>query len=134
MADISPLLLYVEDDRQQRMLLAAVLEQAGFRVRTAGCARDAVELAAQETFDAVIVDYDLPDMTGAQLAQEIRAFEPSAKIVLLTGWPDLPPGELVYIDIHVVKGSLTEKLIEVVYTLMDARKQSAAAASGYYYA
>ena len=132
-ADIFPLLLYVEDDPQQRMLLSAVLAQAGFRVRTAGCARDGVELAAQETFDAVIVDYDLPDMTGAQLAQEIRAFEPFAKVVLLSGRPNLPAGELVYVDIHVLKGSLTEKLIEVVYTLVDARNQSTAAAPGYYY-
>jgi CheY-like chemotaxis protein len=131
--DISPLLLYVEDDLQQRALLSEVLKQAGFRVRTAACARDGVELAARESFDAVVVDHDLPDMTGAQAAQEIRAFESSAKIVLLSGHPEVSPGELAYIDIHIVKGSLTEKLIETIYTLIGAQKLGAAEAQGHYY-
>jgi len=134
LANTSPLLLYVEDDPQQRMLLSAILEQAGFRVLSAPCALDGMELAAQENFDAVILDYDLPDMTGAQLAQEIRAFEPSAKIILFSGQPELPAGELVYIDIHIVKGSQTEKLIETIYTLIHAGEFTAAAAQGYYYA
>lgn len=130
----SPLLLYVEDDFQQRMLLSEILGQAGFRVFSAPCAQQGLELAARRGFDAVVVDYDLPDMTGAQLAQEIRAFEPSAKNVLLSGRPELPPGELVYIDIHVVKGSLTEKLIETIYSLIDAQKFTASASQSSYHA
>ena len=132
MANTSPVLLYVEDDFQQRMLLSEILRQSGFRVLSAQCALDGLELAVQESFDAVVVDYDLPDMTGAQLAQEIRAFEPSAKIVLLSGRPELPPGELAYIDIHIVKGSRTEKLIETVHALVDAEKLTAAATQGCY--
>ncbi len=132
MSDTSPLLLYVEDDFQQRILLSEILEQSGFRVLCAAGAQQGLELAARENCDAFILDYDLPDMTGAQLAQEIRALEPSAKIVLLSGRPELSPGELVYIDIHVVKGSLTEKLLETIYSLLRAQNTLASSEDCHY--
>lgn len=133
MANSSPMLLYVEDDPEQRMLLRAILEHAGFQVLTARCALEGLELAARESFDAVIVDYELPEMTGAQLTQEIRGFEPSARIILLSGRSHLPAGELVYVDVHVVKGSLTDKLIEILYSLIHSHELSSASAEGFYY-
>jgi len=52
------------------------------------------KLIATEHFHIVIVDYELPDMTGAQLAQEIRAVDrklesfcfPGGRICLLESW------------------------------------------------
>ena len=81
MTDYSPTILYIDDETDQRILLAALLEYRGFRVRTARRALDALELIVTERFDVVIVDYELSDMTGAQLAQEIRAVEPSARVI-----------------------------------------------------
>jgi PleD family two-component response regulator len=71
MTNYSPTILYIDGETEQRLFLAALLEYRGFRVRTARRALDALELIATERFDVVIVDYALPDMTGAQLAQEI---------------------------------------------------------------
>lgn len=132
MTETFPRLLYVEDDPNQRMLLSAILEQSGFRVFSAQRALDGLELAAQECFDAVILDYDLPDMTGAQLAQEIRALEPAAKIILLSGRGQLPAGELVYVDIHIVKGSLTEHVIETVFALINQHEVNTTGAGCHY--
>ena len=81
MTDYSPTILYIDDETDQRIVLAALLEYRGFRVRTARRALDALELIVTERFDVVIVDYELSDMTGAQLAQEIRAVEPSARVI-----------------------------------------------------
>jgi CheY-like chemotaxis protein len=52
----------------------------------------------------MIIDYELPDMTGAQLAQEVRALEPGAQILLLSRLSHLPAGELEYVDFHAIKG------------------------------
>ena len=102
MTSYSPTIPYIDDETDQRIFLAALLEYRGFRVRTARCALDALELIATERFDVVIVDYALRE-TGAQLAQEIRAVEPSVRVVLFSGRAHLPAGELAYVDVHIVK-------------------------------
>jgi CheY-like chemotaxis protein len=119
-----PTILYAEQSAQRRLRLAADLESAGFLVRTAECAIAALELIARHAFDVMIIDYELPDMTGAQLAQEIRASEPGAQILLLSRRSHLPAGELVYVDFHAVKDLSSGALIEIVKSLLESPTQS----------
>jgi CheY-like chemotaxis protein len=119
MTDYSLSILYVDDESDQRIFLAALLEYRGFRVRTARRALDALELMATERFDLVIVDYELPDMTGAQLAHEIRAIEPSARVILFSGRAHLPAGELTYVDVHIARGSLLNNIFEAIDGLLE---------------
>jgi CheY-like chemotaxis protein len=119
-----PTILYAEHSAPGRLRLAADLERAGFLVRTAECAIEALELTARYAFDVMILDYELLDMTGAQLAQEIRALEPGAQILLLSRHSHLPAGELVYVDFHAVKGLPLDALIEIVKSLLGSPTQS----------
>jgi CheY-like chemotaxis protein len=119
-----PTILYAEHSALRRLRLAADLERAGFLVRTAECAIDALELTASCAFDVMILDYELLDMTGAQLAQEIRALEPGAQILLLSRRSHLPAGELVYVDFHAVKGLPLDALIEIVKNLLETPTHS----------
>jgi DNA-binding NtrC family response regulator len=64
----TPKILYVDDDIGQRILVAVLMADRGFSVRTAKSALNAMELVSTRTFDVVIIDYNLPDMTGVQLA------------------------------------------------------------------
>jgi CheY-like chemotaxis protein len=115
--DTLPTVLFVEDDAHQRMLLRAVLEHFGFHVMAAKSALDALEIAKWLPFEVALLDYELPDMTGAQLAQEIRAVEPHAAIILLSGYPHLRAGELIYVDTHIVKGSPISELLDTIHGL-----------------
>ena len=117
MTDTLPTVLCVEDDAYQRMLLRAVLEYFGFHVMAAKSALDALEIAQWLPFDVALLDYELPDMTGAQLAHEIRAVEPNAAVILLSGYPHLRAGELIYVDAHIVKGSPISELVDTIHTL-----------------
>ena len=119
MTNYSPTILYIDAESDQRIFLAALLEYRGFRVKTARHALDALELIVTERFDVVIVDYELPDMTGAQLAQEIRAVEPSARVILFSGRAHLPAGDLAYVDVHIVKGSLLDSIVETIRGLLE---------------
>jgi CheY-like chemotaxis protein len=119
-----PTILYVEHIAPRRLRLAEDLEKAGFLVRTAGCALAALELITRHAFDVMILDYELPDMTGAQLAQEIRALEPEVQILLLSTRSRVPAGELVYVDFHAVKGLPLDALIEIVKNLLKSSTQS----------
>jgi CheY-like chemotaxis protein len=47
-------------------------------------------LRSDQTIDAVITDYAMPDMTGAELAAQIRRLRPEMPVILATGYADFP--------------------------------------------
>jgi CheY-like chemotaxis protein len=112
-----PMVLYVDYDIGERMRVAATLEARGFCVRTATSALNAMELVSTQSFAVVIIDYDLPDMTGAKLAQKIRAVELSARVLLFSVRPHLPAEELAYVDVHIAKDSSMDQLTDVISNL-----------------
>lgn len=65
--------LVVEDDGDIRLLLAHALEQAGHSVVMAGSGKRALELARSIAPDLVILDWVLPDVAGATLAEALRS-------------------------------------------------------------
>ena len=88
--------------------------------RTAKSALNALELVSTEGFDVVIIYYKLPDMTGSQLAEEIRGVEPSVRIILLSGRPRLPVGKLANVDDHIVSRSLLDAAIKIICDLLQS--------------
>ncbi|QCB44682.1 response regulator [Hydrogenophaga sp. PAMC20947] len=91
--DAKPLtrVLHVEDDRE---LHEAVREMAGrgFEFALAVTLREARARVALQQFDVVILDLALPDASGWALLPDIRANQPNARVVVLTGTyvdPDL---------------------------------------------
>ncbi len=66
--------LLVDDSAFFRNMLAPVLKAAGYRVRTAPNAQEALTtLRSGQSFDAVLTDIEMPDMNGFELAEVIRA-------------------------------------------------------------
>jgi CheY-like chemotaxis protein len=113
----TPTILYVDGDIGKRILVAVLLPDRGFSVRTAKSALNALELVSTQTFDVVIIDYNLPDMTGVQLAREIRSLELSARIILVSTRAHLPAEELAYVDVHMAKGSAVDQLMDTISNL-----------------
>ena len=71
--------LIVDDLGTNRRLLALQLQDWGIRTQAVGSAREALELLQTGLhFDVVLVDMDMPDMNGAELARQIRAALPEA--------------------------------------------------------
>jgi PAS domain S-box-containing protein len=84
--------LAVDDDELVLTNTAAMLEDLGHRVLAATSAADAMVLLARSVPDLVITDFAMPQVTGLQLADEIRARHPGIPVVLATGYAELPPG------------------------------------------
>jgi DNA-binding NtrC family response regulator len=80
-------LLIVEDEAGLRQMLTWELEDLGYRVAGAGDCREALELAATETFDAALLDYHLPDGDGIGLMDRLRAVQPGLTVLLCSGVP-----------------------------------------------
>ncbi|SNR59636.1 hybrid sensor histidine kinase/response regulator [Puniceibacterium sediminis] len=70
----SPLhLLVVDDNEINRDLLEAMLRRLGHRVTVATGGQQAVDLATQSRFDAILMDISMPGMNGVQATQAILA-------------------------------------------------------------
>lgn len=65
--------LVVDDADYNRIALSALLEQEGFHVRTAANADEALDKLRSRACEVVLLDYELPDSTGPELARLIRA-------------------------------------------------------------
>jgi DNA-binding response OmpR family regulator len=76
-------ILVVDDDADLLALVAFALTQAGYVVVKAPDARSAVKLAAAEAPDLAILDINLPDGTGFDVCESIRAGS-SIPIMMLT--------------------------------------------------
>jgi DNA-binding response OmpR family regulator len=65
-------ILLVDDDALMRRSLAFHLEQAGYHVRTAASAEDALDSIDQGSLDLVVLDINLPGMDGLDALREIK--------------------------------------------------------------
>ncbi|HEY5949027.1 MAG TPA: response regulator [Kofleriaceae bacterium] len=74
----------VEDHVDSAELLAELLEHAGHTVRIATTVSDAMAIAEEQTFDVVVSDVGLPDATGYELMEHLRARFP-IKGIAMTG-------------------------------------------------
>jgi PAS domain S-box-containing protein len=83
-----PRVLVVEDNRDGRETLVALLEILGYKVASAGDGPSAVDAAASFRPDAVLLDLGLPGFDGYEVCRRLRADPALAGtyIVALTGW------------------------------------------------
>ena len=81
-------ILVVEDDRVNQSLLVAGLSWCGFSTFVANDGDEAVRLASDDSFDAILMDIQMPHCDGFEATQKIRAMNGRATtipIIALTG-------------------------------------------------
>ncbi len=89
-------ILIVDDETSYLTLLRSVLEEEGYGIATAKCGYDALEILKNSDIDLIITDMKMPEMSGLQLLDTVRA-----------GWPDIP------VIIMTAHGSI-EKAVEAM--------------------
>jgi two-component system chemotaxis sensor kinase CheA len=80
-----PRVLVVDDSRGARQVVGGALGSSGFEVDLAGSPTEALSVLESQDFDAIVLDYVLPTMTGADLATKIRGLGITAPILVLSG-------------------------------------------------
>jgi two-component system chemotaxis response regulator CheY len=76
--------LVVDDAAFVRLRTAKVLSDLGHEVVLAENGRQAVALYQQVKPDAVLMDVTMPEMNGLQALEMIRAFDPSARVAMVS--------------------------------------------------
>lgn len=65
--------LYIEDNPDNTMLVRRALEARGYRVLDASTGNKGVELAETEAVDLILLDINLPDIDGYEVARRLRS-------------------------------------------------------------
>jgi len=79
-------ILIVDDEEGMRRLLSRVLTRAGYETTTVAHGAEALRQVARERFDLVVTDIKMPEMDGLQLLEELKEFEPSLPIIVMTAY------------------------------------------------
>jgi len=81
-------ILVVDDEPTVRKAMHMMLKHHGHSVQAASGGPEALRLFAEGTFDLVITDYLMPEMTGDQLVTRIRGCRPDQRIIMVTAFAD----------------------------------------------
>jgi two-component system response regulator HydG len=77
--------LIADDNVAHAEALADGLEMEGYRCRIVHSGSEAVARLSEESFEAVITDLVMPDVTGIEVLKETRRLQPDAAVLLVTG-------------------------------------------------
>jgi DNA-binding NarL/FixJ family response regulator len=110
--------LVADDDEAVRTVLSQVLADEGIDVVGLACdGREAVALALELRPDTVLLDIRMPELGGLEAAQEIRAADPSMRLVMLSAYDDATlqqEARLVGASRFLIKGCPLDDLIDAV--------------------
>ena len=107
-------ILMIEDDRTTARSLEIMLNSQGFVVDIASQGEEGVEFATLYDYDAILLDLDLPDMTGLEVLKSLRRDKVSTPIVFLTGDQDVETKVRAFsggADDYVVKPAQKDELV-----------------------
>ena len=79
-------ILVVEDEKLLNWSLAKSLSNWGFNVLPVFTGSEAMAQLEKGGFDVILLDYQLPDLDGLQVARCIRKTQPKAFIILVTAF------------------------------------------------
>ena len=81
-------LLIIDDDPFYRRLSASILGEK-FNVFTADCPSDGLKILKKEKINFIISDYILPEMTGLELLEKVKATYPAIEVILISNSGDM---------------------------------------------
>jgi DNA-binding response OmpR family regulator len=82
-----PVVLVVDDDRETAEVVCHVLSRDGHVCVSASDGRGAWEVFRARAVGVVVVDVDLPDVSGVQLLREFKRTRPDVPVMVMTGNP-----------------------------------------------
>ena len=77
------LILYVEDNRENRLLIRRVLEAEGYTVAEAENASVALEFVVSQTPDLILMDINMPNVDGYTLTTQMKAIPKLANVPIV---------------------------------------------------
>ena len=84
--------LLVDDEEEFLDIMSERMRNRGMEVVTASSAKEALEKIEKELFDAIILDFMMPEMNGLETIKAIKEKKPELQVILLSGQATLEKG------------------------------------------
>jgi len=113
--------LIVDDEEMIRLLYRKELSRSGYNVDTASSGLEAIKKVSQGDFDVVVLDIELPDMSGLEVLQKLRKIDPETPIIINSAFTTYKSDFQSWLaDDYIVKSSdldsLKQKIKQLVVT------------------
>jgi len=79
-------ILLVDDEKEYLDVIKLILESNQFKVETANSGQEALKKLKKESFDLVITDLIMPNMTGLELLDKIKEDFSDSEVIIFTGY------------------------------------------------
>jgi PAS domain S-box-containing protein len=130
-------ILLVEDEPAVRQLAVTILKKCGYQVEASANAFEALVLLKRNPhFDLVVTDVIMPQMSGKELYDQIKAQLPHIKVLLMSGYTDdalaqhgVLDEKLAFLEKPFSPAKLAAKIREVLDTPADSRVRESVSAA-----
>jgi CheY-like chemotaxis protein len=107
-------ILCIDDDASTLEYHRALLERRGYEVLTAASAQQGLRIAEECAVAAVVVDYEMPEMNGHEVALEIKRHRPQVPIVMVSANDRIPEEQLSGVEAFLHKDEAATRLLPVI--------------------
>jgi len=70
-------------------MLSSILEGEGYTIEAVEDGKKAVKICEKASFDAALIDVDLPDIKGTELLSKLKELQPKMVKIIITGHPSI---------------------------------------------
>ena len=102
-------ILCVEDQPEHMAVLKSMLEGIGYEVMPASSGGQAIDLLTRQAIDGVLLEHNLPDVTGTTLRPKLKAIRPDIPVLLFAGIGSQTPFMVRFLDAYLRN---TERVVD----------------------
>lgn len=120
-------ILIVDDDPSIRKVMAAILEEKGYKVDTAETGKIAIQKTRTKFYNLALLDIRLPDMEGTELLTQMKQTTPPMIKIMVTGYPSLQNAvEALNKGAHafIIKPLNIDQALKIIENLLEKQKES----------
>ena len=89
---MSEKVLFIDDEKDFLEVMSERMAARNMKVSTAASAKEGLAIAAEGSFDAVILDLAMPEMNGIEVLKILKEKNPDLEVILLTGHATVKDG------------------------------------------
>ena len=127
--DVGALILVVDDDLSTRTTFEKILRKKGYDVITTDTGEKAIAIAEEDEIDVIFIDMQLPTINGLDTYLRIRKRNPTAIVILITGFAedmsDLIEEALISSCISCLHKPLDMgQILEIIGDILERKRES----------
>jgi CheY-like chemotaxis protein len=115
-------ILVVDDNELLRRLTCDILREEGYRAVPASNAAEALRAFEEQEFDLLVTDFQMPGMSGIELARAVRNRNPGFPVIVMTAFE---PVECEHVTLWLPKQYLFPGLVDKIrYCLIGVEQET----------